>query len=240
MRREMLREEQRTSPVVFYKNGERLQFGGTHGPLGTRRKFPQQSASLSVRWCSAALKVDVGVSYLRNEASFKHTRTLVVTGERAQESSARAKYMTFEPHRADARNGKHGRHIDHWRAVHGWSEERVWATIRRERIVPHAAYFLGYGRVSCLGCVFSSTNQWATNRKIARRQFDEIAAYESSFGVTIHRKLDVTERADLGTPYPAATGYWVDVAMSSTFDLPMRVENWTLPAGAFGESCGPT
>lgn len=240
MRREMLRRDDRTSPVVFYKNGERFQIGGTHGPLGTRRKFPQQSASLAVRWCSAALKIDVGVSYLRNEASFRNSRTLVVTGERAEESSARARYKTFEPHRADARHGKSRRHIDHWRAVHGWSEHRVWATIKRFSVLAHPAYFLGYGRTSCLNCIFSSKNQWATNRLIARAQFDDVAAYETAFGVTIHRKLDVAAQADLGTPYAAATGFWVDVAMSTTFDLPMHVEVWTLPAGAFGESCGPT
>ena len=240
MRREMLRADERTSPVVFYKNGKRFQIGGTHGPLGTRRKFPQQSASLAVRWCSASLKIDVSVSYLRNEPGFRNARTLVVTGERAQESSARARYKTFEPHRADSRRGKAGRHIDHWRAVHGWSEKKVWATIERFSLLAHPAYYLSYGRVSCLSCVFASKDQWATNRMIARAQFDAVAAYEAAFGVTIHRNLDVAAQADLGTPYAAAQGYWVEVAMGTTFDLPMRVENWTLPAGAFGESCGPT
>jgi 3'-phosphoadenosine 5'-phosphosulfate sulfotransferase (PAPS reductase)/FAD synthetase len=241
--REMLRDNQRTAPVVFYKNGERFEIGGVNGPLNTRLKFPQQSASLSTRWCSAAAKIDVSVSYLRNVEAFRNSRTLVVTGERAEESSARAKYATFERHRADNRSGKSGRFIDHWRAVHSWSERRVWDIIERHSIEVHVAYRLGYGRTSCQRCIFGSRDQWATNRAISPVEFQRIADHESAFGVTIHRTMSVIEQADLGTPYAAAidpaNAHWVKVAMSTTFDLPMVV-NWTLPAGAFGENCGPT
>lgn len=238
--REMTRQDTRTAPVVFYKDGQRIEVGGTNGPLGTRRKFPQQSASLATRWCSAAAKVDVGASYIRNDPKFRHQRTLVVSGERAEESSARARYARFEQDRTDARSGTLGRHVDHWRAVHGWSEEQVWAIIQRHSLQVHPAYELGYGRVSCQWCIFSSKNQWATNRKIAPQGFVRIATYEQNFGVTIHRKHDVTTLAEMGTPYPAADGIWVQHAMSSTWDAPIVVENWKLPAGAFGESCGPT
>jgi 3'-phosphoadenosine 5'-phosphosulfate sulfotransferase (PAPS reductase)/FAD synthetase len=238
--REMNRQQTRTAPVVFYKDGQRVEVGGTNGPLGTRRKFPQQSASLAVRWCSSASKIDVGASYLRNHPKFRGQRTLVVTGERAEESSSRARYATFERHRTDSRNGMSARHVDHWRAVHGWTEERVWAIIERHGIQPHPAYEISYGRVSCFNCIFASKNQWATNRKIAPVRFAKIAKYEQDFGVTIHRKLAVGALADLGTPYPAATGIWVERAMSTTFDAPIFVENWRLPPGAFGENCGPT
>lgn len=238
--REMLRENQRTAPVVFFKNGERIEVGGVSGPLGTRRKFPQQSASLTTRWCSSSNKIDVGASYLRNDPAFRHCRTLVVTGERAEESSARSRYATFEPHRVDARLSKTGRHIDHWRAVHSWAEAKVWAIIQRFAIVPHGAYFLGFSRVSCILCVFGSKNQWATNRQIARARFDKVAAYEKDFGVTIHRTLSVVQQADLGTPFAAATGPWVELSLSTTWDIPITTDDWKLPAGAFGENCGPT
>lgn len=238
--REMCRQDTRTAPVAFYKDGKRIEVGGVNGPLGTRRKFPQQSASLTTRWCSSAAKIDVGASYLRNDPKFRNQRTLVVTGERAEESSARARYATFERHRTDSRHGKTARHIDHWRAVHGWSEAQVWAVIERHRFQVHPAYEIGYGRVSCQFCIFGSKDQWATNRAIAPRAFHRIAAYEQDFGVTIHRKLRVGELADLGAPYPAANGFWVQCAMSTTFDAPIVVDRWKLPAGAFGESCGPT
>ena len=44
----------------------------------------------SVRWCSAYLKIDVGAAALRGQARFEGKRTLFVTGERAEESAARA------------------------------------------------------------------------------------------------------------------------------------------------------
>ncbi|TAL65852.1 MAG: phosphoadenosine phosphosulfate reductase [Burkholderiaceae bacterium] len=238
--REMLRQDKRTAPVVFYRDGQRISVGGTHGPLGTRRRFPQLSASLSTRWCSSSVKIDVGAAYLRNDPKFRSQRTLVVTGERAQESSARARYAAFEPHRADNRRGASLRHIDHWRPVHSWSEKQVWAIIERHRIQPHYAYEIGWGRVSCQKCIFGSKNQWATVRQIDPAGFAKIAAYEKDFDVTINRKLPVGTLADQGTPYEGADGPWVALAMSTTFEGPIVVDNWTLPAGAFGESCGPT
>jgi hypothetical protein len=31
----------------------------------------------------------------------------------------------------------------------------------------------------------------------------------------------------------------IDIANSTTYSEPVFVDDWTLPAGAFGESCGP-
>lgn len=80
---EMLRENQRTKPARFeLEPGQLIAIGGTNGKLNTRRKFPQVSASLSVRWCS--LKIDIGSAYLRNNDKFIGKKTLVITGERAR------------------------------------------------------------------------------------------------------------------------------------------------------------
>src|SRR3546814_13356546 len=77
---------------------------------GTRGKFPQLSPDLSVRWCSAYLKIDVMAASIRNQDRFLGKRTLVVTGERAQESVASSKYQTFERHRTDTRDGTRKAH----------------------------------------------------------------------------------------------------------------------------------
>lgn len=244
MEREMLRDGTPTAPVwvpVGHTTGEQayVRVGGS-GPAGVRRKFPQVAASLTVRWCSAALKVDVMDRYVCNDPGFIGKRTLVLTGERAEESAARRKYKVFEPHRADTRASMRvPRHVDVWRAVHGWSERQVWALIAKWKIVAHPAYYLGFGRCSCRTCIFGSKNQWATVRVIAPGQFQQIAEYERQFGVTIHRKHSVVEQADAGTPHELDPK-WIALATSSTFDHPVFLENWTLPAGAFGDSCGPT
>lgn len=147
--REMLRENSLTAPTKFETpNGEIEQVGGTRGKPNTRRKFPQVSADLKVRWCSAYLKIDIASIAIKNQPRFDHSRTLVISGERAEESPARSKYKEFEPDRADNRDGKKARLVDRWRPIHKWPEKEVWQIIRRFKINPHPAYWLGWGRVS--------------------------------------------------------------------------------------------
>lgn len=238
--REMLRNGTPTAPVwIPVSDGGYMRVGG-NGPKGVRRKFPQVSANLATRYCSAALKIDVFDRYLCNHPKFLGRRTLVLTGERAQESASRAKYKPFEGHRADTRHSSRvPRHIDVWRAVHAWSEERVWKLIEKWKVQPHPAYELSWSRVSCSRCIFGSADQWASVRVIAPVAFQQIANYEREFKVTIHRKHTVVERADAGTPY-AMDPKWISIARSTTFDLPVFVDNWTLPPGAYGDGCGPT
>jgi 3'-phosphoadenosine 5'-phosphosulfate sulfotransferase (PAPS reductase)/FAD synthetase len=179
-------------------------------------------------------------AYLRNNDKFLNSRTLVITGERAEESTARAKYNVFEPHRSDTRNSKRvPRHIDTWRAVHGWSEQRIWDAISRWRLCAHPCYYIGFSRCSCRPCIFGNKHQWATVRAIAPSQFEQIAAYERVFRVTIHRTKSVIELADAGAPYDCDPK-WVQIANSHEFNEPVFMHPWVLPKGAFGEGCGPT
>ena len=239
--REMTRDNARTAPIAFEsEDGSIVRTGGDRGTLGTRRKFPQVSADLRVRWCSAYLKVDVGARVLTTEPRFLAGRTLVLTGERAEESSARAKYCSFELHRSDNRSGRRvKRHIDHWRPIHAWAEADVWEILKRHRVNPHPAYHLGLGRTSCRTCIFGSPAQWATVRLHFPASFNRIAQYEQEFGTTIHRSRTVNELADRGVPYEC-DAKWIEIAESTTFDEPILVDNWTLPKGAFGESAGPS
>lgn len=242
--REMSRHESRTAPIAFETPNDGLQtVGGTGGKLGTREVFPQVSPDLRVRWCSPYLKIDVGAAALRNQPRFNGKRTLFVTGERAAESSARAKYQTFEPDRADGRDGRKARYVDHWRPVHAWSEREVWAALERHAVNPHPAYRLGWGRVSCAACIFGNPAQWASLRAVAPAQFAAVAALEARWGKTIARKGSVIERADKGRAYAAAVaGPLADLAAGDFFTEPIRLApgEWKLPAGAFGDGCGPS
>ncbi|UFN51684.1 phosphoadenosine phosphosulfate reductase family protein (plasmid) [Roseomonas sp. OT10] len=242
--REMLRQEAPTAPILFETPDGVRQTGGA-GPRGTRLLFPQVSADLSVRWCSAALKIGVGAASITGQDRFLGRRTLVVTGERAQESAARARYASFEPHRTDTRDGsRRPRHVDHWRPVHGWDEGRVWDALQRHGVRPHPAYELGWSRLSCMACIFGSAAQWATIRLIAPALFERIAAYEERFGRTIQRARSIRALADHGRPYPdvLARPDLVALALGETWDLPIlgMPSAWMLPAGAFGETAGPT
>lgn len=171
---------------------------------------------------------------------FRTPRTLLVSGERAAESTARAKYTEFGPDEADTRDAaKVRRHVDRWLAVHAWSEREVWQIIARWRIAPHPAYLVGFGRTSCMKCIFGGPDQWASVRALDPRGFEKVASYERAFGVTIKRKHALPVVADAGTPYPYTPEH-AAMALASSYDHPIIVDRWRLPLGAFGDSLGPT
>lgn len=241
--RELRRDNQATAPVSipYLVDGKRMEVGGKGKP-NTRLKFPQVSANLSVRWCSSVVKISCLDAWISNDPQFLEGRTLVITGERAEESSSRAHYHEFEPHRKDNRNGARVRRfVDHWRPVHKWTESQVWDTIKRWRIVPHVGYKLGFGRLSCRTCVFASKDQWATVKVIAPNQFSRVAEVEAFTGQTIHRTKSVHELAACGKPYSASNDpLLVQMANSHVYEGEVFTDNWVLPAGAYGEASGPS
>ena len=243
--REMMRHNQPTAPICFELPNGKIGTVGGAGPLGTRLRFPQVTANLNQRWCSAYLKVDPMAALIRAQPRFLDRRTLIVTGERAQESRARAGYAVFEPDRTDTRTGaRRRRHVDHWRAVHHLDEAAIWGLMRRHGIVSAPAYRLGWSRLSCLACIFGGPNQWASLRTIAPEWFDRIAAYEDRFGCTIQRLCGIRHLADRGRPYEAilAQPDLVHRSLSGDWTDPVHVgsHDWRLPAGAFGTGGGPT
>ncbi len=93
-----------------------------------------------------------------------------------------------------------------------------------------------------MNCIFMSHNQAATIQAHAPERIGKLANYENEFGCTIHRTLGVLERAAKGTPYEAATAEAMKRCLGEEYDQPILVDpqSWVIPAGAFGESCGPT
>ncbi|MBN3760970.1 phosphoadenosine phosphosulfate reductase family protein [Burkholderia sp. Ac-20365] len=233
--REMLRTDQPTAAVTAETPSGLVVAGGA-GPSNTRRKFPQVTASLAQRWCSAALKIDVGAAAIRNQERFIGSRTLVITGERAEESAARARYNVFERDRTHTQS----RHVDHWRPVLHWTEEQVWDALRRHGVVAHPAYHLGFSRVSCAHCIFANPDQRATERKLMPLRFDRIASYEVEFGMTIARSKSVHQVADEGTPYDYDEET-AAVALGTLYQQPILVDPaaWKLPSGAYRHGGGP-
>lgn len=234
---ELDRDHVPTAPILFETPAGMATAGGG-GPPGTRGLFPQVSADLRVGWCSPALKIDVLAAAIRNQIRFLDGPTLVVTGERAEESPGRARYATFEPHRTSSRT----RHVDHWRPVHGWSERQVWEAVAAASIRPHPAYRLGWRRLSCRCCIFGTPDQWATLRLVFPDAFERVARREAATGRTIHRVRSVRDLADRGQPYPAAQSHPDDLAQAEdpVWRLPIRLDPWSLPAGAFAEAAGPS
>jgi 3'-phosphoadenosine 5'-phosphosulfate sulfotransferase (PAPS reductase)/FAD synthetase len=238
--REMTRQDSLTAPTQFETpSGEIGECGGKNGKLSTRMKFPQVSADLSVRWCSVYLKIDIGSSAIRNQERFNNSRTLVISGERGEESPARAKYAEFEVDRADNRTGRSRRHVDRWRPVRDWPESEVWAIIERHNVRVHPAYYLGFGRVSCLFCIFGNANQFATAAKVDTDRFIRICEYEEQFGFTIKRSEPLIQLASRGNPYKDSfNDSLLEQSRSREYSQEIFMPAWALPAGAYGESCG--
>lgn len=249
--REMLKDRQRTAANSFEvptaDGVEVWSSGGTTGDLGTRLRFPQTSMDLKVRWCSAALKIDVASMAIRNQDRFLGKRTLVLSGERAQESgsppkdgkpaSGRAGYKQLEPDRTHLPSGN--RDVDRWRPVHTMLQEDVWALISKYRVAPHPAYSVGLGRCSCEFCIFMKPDDWATVAMIDEDRFKKIVAYEHRFGTTIRQGQRIEDVAASGTPYDFRP---VDAnqAVATEFRGPVILNKgkWSMPLGAFADGCG--
>lgn len=242
--REMLREHQRTAPVFFeMPDGIVSQTGGEKGKQSTRRKFPQPSPDLRVRWCSAYLKIDVCATALRHQERFRDIRTLVLSGERGEESKQRAGYAILEPDKADLRNGKTPRHIDRFRPIRDWKEQQIWDLLEKYRVRPHPCYFMGFGRCSCKFCVFGNCDQFASAACVSHRQANELINLEKDFGYTMKRDTDLKTLIRKGNPYLAITPYLRRLATSYEYTAPILVpqyKQWQLPSGAFHKCGGPT
>ncbi len=243
--RELLKHNARTAPNHFEmpdpENDDNIiecSKGGTAGQIDERLLFPQVTANLKQRWCSAYLKIDVCTMAINNQKRLLGKRTLIITGERAEESAARSKYKTFESHRT-SRNKRTKRHVDHWRPVHKWIESEVWAIMEKHKVNPHVAYRLGWNRLSCISCIFGSANQWASLNQIAPDHVEAISDYEFATGQTIHRTLSVDEQVAKGVAYANLDPELSRKGLVKDYTDPIFVETWNLPAGAFGENAGP-
>ena len=232
--REMLRDGTPKAPTHFETpEGERVV--GGKGKPGTRQRFPQVSADLKVRWCSAYLKIDVARAALNNQERFKGKSLLFVSGERAQESAARSKLASFERHACDSKQ----KAVHAWRPLLHWDETEVWDAIARWRIDPHPAYHLGWSRLSCQFCIFGGADQFASAQQVSPERAQKLIDYERSFGTTLKRDESLEQLMARGHPYrmdPAD----LEAARSETFERPVFVEHWRTPAGAYKrDSAGP-
>jgi len=216
---------------------------GARGKPGTRMKFPQVSASLQTRWCSSALKIDVGRRAINNQKRFNGKKVLFITGERREESSNRARYNQLEPHACDRRSGRLARHVDAWRPVLHWEEDRVWDALERHGVVPPVPYRLGWSRSSCMKCIFNEPAVWATLQEHFPGSLDAVQAYEDLFGTTINRnKIRILDVAKNATPLPITDEAAFIQAMHRDYVLPViQRQGWALPKGSFSKNgCGPS
>lgn len=81
-------------------------------------------------------------------------RILDVNGERAEESTARARKPAFEYNRVASNQSK--RDVWTWRIIHDLTEQQVWQIHADHQLQWHWAYDAGMTRLSCSLCVLGS------------------------------------------------------------------------------------
>jgi 3'-phosphoadenosine 5'-phosphosulfate sulfotransferase (PAPS reductase)/FAD synthetase len=243
-----LRENEKSAAYFFDTPEGRRTTGGGRGKFLTRRQFPHVGKIEAGRWCSALEKIDVGRIALNNQDRLIGSKTLFVSGERAEESKQRASYAQLEPHVCNGTK----RAIDHWRPVHQWSTQDVWQIIARFKINPHPCYRAGWGRCSCAGCIFSDPDQLASFQAVLPEQFKEMADLETQFDKSIHFKphkrngvieieqLWMGDQANTGTPFAGITSETIAELRDPNWNHPIFLDNWELPLGAMANQNGPS
>lgn len=263
---EVMKEDRPKGAIgIELPNGEVVHTGGKGDPktrLSMPPKGPVQKGGRTWRWCSVVAKIDIGRSHLNNRVDLRGKRTLVVSGERAEESDAREHYPMREfealwDSKAEKWKGRHGarsRYVERWRPIHRWCEIDVWATIYRWRIRPHPAYRLGFGRLSCMTCIFGSEEMWSTIRSIDPKRWGTFVKTEQKLtkaGVGI-ATIHYDSKKKRGRPLPVFVGEaepfravmeqprLVGIALDHVWRESPIEDPWKLPAGAFGEDAGPS
>jgi 3'-phosphoadenosine 5'-phosphosulfate sulfotransferase (PAPS reductase)/FAD synthetase len=228
---ELYRKNQRTNDVKFTRYGSTFNLPSSkNGKQTTRCKWPAKSADLKKRWCSAYLKIDVASRALNNIPELEGKRILFLTGERREESRARAAYSEEELHRTNSRK----KQVHHWRPVIDWKEQSVWDIIESHHIKPHPAYFLGFPRLSCRSCIFYNKNHWATLKLTQPEIIEMIGEIEEELNFTLDNKLTIYELVNMGKSKLRQENYKYVKQAITEYDLPVITDNWQIPAGAFG------
>ncbi len=210
--------------------------------IGERNKFPAKSGCHQGRWCSGSLKAQVESGLYSNiERLRENVKILVVSGERREESSGRAKYNEIEIHRTNATTKAH-RLVHQWRLVIDYTEREVWDILKRYRITPHPCYSAGWNRCSCMMCIFSLPKHWAGIRELFPEQYAEVVADEKRLGFTLDNKKTLDEY----TGDAASCVAWdnekaIQQLKTGEFSKnDIYTENWQYPVGAFqGVAGGP-
>ncbi|SHH58275.1 phosphoadenosine phosphosulfate reductase domain-containing protein [Ferrimonas marina] len=239
---EMLKKDSIPHPHKIQTPTGTLTLDRSRSKPNTRMMFPQQSADIRTRYCSGALKIDPARRAFTSQDRFIGQRVLFITGERRQESPGRSKYNQLEPHFNDTARGKNPRtprFIDHWRPVLHFSEQQVWDILAKHKLIAPLPYRLGFGRSSCMACIFNHDRIWATIGHYWPERMQAIAEYEKQFGVSIHRNgKTVVERAAGVKPIDNLPPELVAQAVATDYTLPLFLDqgqDWELPLGAFSE-----
>jgi DNA sulfur modification protein DndC len=103
-------------------------------------------------------------------------------GMRAEESTSRAKLVTFK---LNAKNSVAGREWYDWCPIHHLTKVEVFAEIERAGEEPHWAYKAGMTRLSCCFCIMASKADLTTAARLNPELYARYVALEKRIGHTM-------------------------------------------------------
>jgi len=144
------------------------------------------------RWCTSILKTGPIDKYARALRG----NVLVLIGERAEESSQRAKLEAWRP---DIKNTlKDGsRNIVKFSPILEYKEREVWDIINSNGIPTHPCYSWGVSRASCAICIFSSPKEIAIAAERAPEIVKDYINAEESLSTTFRYKAATKTRPEM-------------------------------------------
>lgn len=231
---------ERMNEAIEYKDIEKASFyEEALKKLGYRFKFPAKTASLTTRWCSSALKIEVCDRIFRySDLTQSNIKMLFIDGVRREESNNRAKYNEVEIHTTNAPT-KH-RIVHHWRAIIDWTESDVWKILKRYKINAHPCYHLGWSRCSCAACIFSMPCYLKGLKEINPNLFNSIEKLEKKLNFTMDNKKTITEYIDnaISCVPHNVDKFYINEANSNIITNNYLDKKWVLPQGAFSNNGG--
>lgn len=142
------------------------------------------------RWCTSELKLAPIWSHIRTLKG----STLVLIGERRDESSQRSKLEAIRP---NEKLSKAGRTVVDFSPILDMSESDVWSEIHQSGMPVHPCYAQGFSRASCAICIFSSDKEIALAAKTQPEIVSLYVEAESKINHTFRYKPATKKRPAL-------------------------------------------
>jgi len=157
----------------------------------TGEKKEYMVPDMANRWCTSILKTGPIDKYARQLKG----NVLVMIGERAEESTQRAKLEAWRPdHKNTKKDGS--RVVVKFSPILEMLEDQVWSEIYAYKAPIHPCYSWGVSRASCAICIFSSNKEIAIAAERAPEIVAEYIRAEESISTTFRYKKATKTRPE--------------------------------------------
>jgi len=171
-----------------------------------RGKWP----SSTQRYCTSDFKRGPGATTVTKlTKGLGECNVLHVFGFRADESPSRSKKEGFA---FSNRLSTKKRQVFDYLPIHNWTTEKVWHTIKENRLPYHSAYDAGMPRLSCVFCIFSPFDALVIAGKKNPRLLQKYVEVEKEIGHSFKKSMPISK---------------VQEAIQQGYE-PKKVSNWVM------------